>query len=38
MADTFNIALVQLALGGTPEQNLEKSLPGCARPRARAGR
>jgi len=26
MADTFNIALVQLALGGTPEQNLEKSL------------
>ena len=26
MADTFNIALVQLALGGTPAQNLEKSL------------
>ncbi len=26
MADTFTIALVQLALGGTPEQNLEKGL------------
>jgi N-carbamoylputrescine amidase len=26
MADTFNIALVQLSLGGTPEQNLEKGL------------
>jgi N-carbamoylputrescine amidase len=28
MVNKFNIALVQLALGGTPEQNLQKSLAG----------